>query len=52
MNVLLDTNITRLVAAMLVHQLTHILTLNGRDFTRFAGITVLAPADLVPPQTP
>ena len=42
----------RLVAAMLVHQLTHILTFNGADFARFTGITVLAPAGLVPPPPP
>jgi len=33
----------RLVAAMLVHGLTHILTFNTGDFKRFPGITVLDP---------
>ena len=34
---------TRLVAVMLVHGVTHLLTLNGRDFRRFSGITVVEP---------
>jgi predicted nucleic acid-binding protein len=36
---------TRLVAAMLVHGVTHILTFNGADFARFAseGIVVVDP---------
>ncbi|WP_017324432.1 PIN domain-containing protein [Synechococcus sp. PCC 7336] len=34
---------TRLVAAMLVHGLTHILTFNVEDFERFAEITVFHP---------
>ena len=34
---------TRLVAAMLVHGVTHILTLNGTDFRRFPGITIVEP---------
>jgi predicted nucleic acid-binding protein len=33
----------RLVAAMKVHGLTHILTFNTADFVRFPDITVLAP---------
>jgi predicted nucleic acid-binding protein len=38
---------TRLVAVMLAHGATHILTFNGADFARFAGpagITVVDPA--------
>lgn len=35
----------RLVAAMLVHGLTHILTFNGKDFRRYKEIEVVAPAD-------
>jgi predicted nucleic acid-binding protein len=35
----------RLVAWMLAHGVTHILTLNGTDFVRYPGITVLAPAE-------
>ena len=34
----------RLVAAMRRHGLTHVLTFNGKDFRRYAGVTVLAPA--------
>jgi predicted nucleic acid-binding protein len=34
----------RLVAAMHVHGVTHLLTLNDQDFTRFDGITVVHPA--------
>jgi predicted nucleic acid-binding protein len=36
----------RLVAWMLAHGVTHILTLNGADFARYPGITVVAPTDL------
>ncbi|MBW4553363.1 MAG: PIN domain-containing protein [Aphanocapsa sp. GSE-SYN-MK-11-07L] len=36
----------RLVAAMQVHGLTHILTFNARDFTRYAEITVVEPTSL------
>ena len=43
----------RLVAAMLVHGLTHILTFNDRDFRRYAGITPMTPASVVaPPNNP
>lgn len=34
----------RLVAAMLAHNLTHILTFNTSDFTRYAEITAVHPA--------
>lgn len=37
----------RLVAAMLVHGVTHILTFNDKDFRRYSQITVLTPADVV-----
>ncbi len=33
----------RLVAAMLVHELTHILTFNTRDFKRYSEITTVDP---------
>jgi predicted nucleic acid-binding protein len=33
----------RLAAAMYVHGVTHILTLNVADFSRFAGLTALHP---------
>jgi len=46
----------RLVAVMQVHGLTHLLTLNTRDFARYPGITVVPPQDVLgtPPagQTP
>lgn len=37
---------TRLVAAMLVHGITHILTFNTSDFKRFSEITVVHPTDI------
>ena len=43
----------RLVAAMLVHGVTHLLTFNDQDFRRFTAVTVLTPAAvLVPPPPP
>jgi predicted nucleic acid-binding protein len=40
------THDARLVAAMTVNRITHILTFNADDFTRYAGINVLNPANL------
>lgn len=37
---------TRLVAAMLVHNLTHLLTFNDRNFKRFTEITVVNPQNI------
>lgn len=37
----------RLVATMLAHGVTHLLTFNDADFRRYAGITPLAPAAIV-----
>jgi len=37
----------RLVAAMHVHGVTHLLTLNDRDFTRYPGITVVHPQNAI-----
>ena len=34
----------RLAALMLSHGVAHIVTLNGRDFTRYPGLTVIDPA--------
>ena len=34
----------RLAAAMLVHRIPHILTLNGEDFRRYRGITAVHPS--------
>lgn len=37
----------RLVAAMTVHSLTHLLTFNTADFKRFSGITALSPTAML-----
>lgn len=37
---------TRLVAVMLAHGITHLLTFNSTDFNRFSGITVVHPKDV------
>jgi predicted nucleic acid-binding protein len=42
----------RLVAAMLAHGLTHLLTFNVADFSRFPGITVLDPNIVATPPSP
>jgi predicted nucleic acid-binding protein len=43
----------RLVALLRAHGITHILTLNGGDFARYPGLTVLDPAGATaPPPTP
>ena len=39
----------RLVALMQAHGITQILTLNGKDFTRYPGITPIEPASRVEP---
>lgn len=36
----------RLVAAMKVHGISHLLTFNSKDFQRFQGITVSTPQDV------
>jgi predicted nucleic acid-binding protein len=36
----------RLVAAMIVHQVTHLLTFNTDDFKRYTEITVVNPQDV------
>ncbi len=38
----------RLVAAMLVHGLTHILTFNITDFARYLEITAVNPTTITP----
>ena len=38
----------RLVAAMLVHGLTHILTFNISDFARYSEITAVHPTTIIP----
>ncbi len=37
---------TRLVAAMLTHNITHLLTFNTKDFKRFTEITVIDPQNV------
>ena len=37
----------RLVAAMRVHAVTHLLTLNTSDFARYPGVTAVHPHDVV-----
>ena len=38
---------TRIVALMLAHGVTHLLTLNPGDFARYAEITTLTPQDIL-----
>jgi len=42
----------RIVAAMIVHGLSQILTFNTGHFTRFPAVTALDPAAVVSPSTP
>lgn len=39
----------RLVAAMMVHGLTHLLTFNAQDFRPYAAITVMTPSEVLTP---
>ncbi len=39
---------TRLVAVMLVHGVTHILTFNTDDFRRFSEIIAVHPSEIIP----
>lgn len=38
----------RLVSMMNVHGVTHVLTLNGADFSRYRGITSVSPGEIQP----
>ncbi len=42
----------RLVVAMRTHGVTRLLTLNGADFARFTGLTVLDPTTFAAPAAP
>lgn len=42
----------KLVAFMKVHGLTHILSLDKKDFTRYEGISVIHPKDILPLPSP
>jgi predicted nucleic acid-binding protein len=44
----LNVHDARLVAAMKVHHLTHLLTFNVADFRRYGEITVVSPDELSP----
>jgi predicted nucleic acid-binding protein len=36
----------RIVSMMNVHGITHILTLNGADFSRYTGVTIVSPDEI------
>jgi predicted nucleic acid-binding protein len=38
----------RIVSMMVVHSITHILTLNSADFSRYTGITSVSPDEILP----
>ena len=38
----------RIAALLFSHPVTHLLTLNVADFTRYGGLTVVAPGDVIP----
>jgi predicted nucleic acid-binding protein len=38
----------RLVSLMNIHDITHVLTLNGADFSRYTGITSVSPDEILP----
>lgn len=42
-----QTHDARIAGLMRANGITHILTYNGKDFTRFPGISALSPADVV-----
>ena len=37
----------KLVALMLIHQLTHLLTLNPSDFSRYPSVTAVTPEQVI-----
>jgi predicted nucleic acid-binding protein len=43
---------TRIVAAMNVHRITHLLTYNKNHFNRFTGIVIVSPPELILPPQP
>lgn len=45
------THDVRIVAVMLAHGVTHLLTFNPSDFIASVGITIVCPQELVIPQT-
>ncbi len=38
---------TRIVAAMKVHGISHLVTFNDQDFKRYHEITVMTPAEVI-----
>ncbi len=44
------THDAHLVATMKIHGITHLLTFNSSDFSRYPGITVMQPQDVEPSQ--
>jgi predicted nucleic acid-binding protein len=42
-----QSNDARLAASMYVHGITHLLTVNVRDFQRFKGLRVIHPAEVI-----
>jgi predicted nucleic acid-binding protein len=44
------THDAHLVATMKVHDITHLLTFNSSDFSRYPGITVMRPQDIAASQ--
>jgi hypothetical protein len=42
----------RLVAVMITESITHVLTLNPGDFSRYTQITTVTPADLIQSRSP
>jgi predicted nucleic acid-binding protein len=42
----------RLVAAMTVHGVSHLLTFNTQDFARYPGVTALDPFAIIAPSAP
>jgi predicted nucleic acid-binding protein len=42
----------RIVAAMKLHGISHLLTFNKGDFSRYPGVTALDPVAIAPPVSP
>jgi predicted nucleic acid-binding protein len=47
-----NAHVARIVALMMVHGISRILTFNTRDFARYPGITAIDPATVALPSTP
>jgi len=42
-----ETYDARLVAVMKTYGITHLLTVNGDDFKRYPGITIMSPEEII-----